>query len=229
MDYTVGNIIVSIFAGFLPALFWLWFWRREDLMHPEPRTRVAFTFIAGIIAAGCALFIERIILKYAFDQTTTIVLWAATEEILKFLAVYWIALTRKDTDEPIDDLIYCITGALGFAAIENTLFLLHPIVSGEFATSLITGNLRFVGASLVHVVCSSAVGLALALTFYRPKILKELYASIGLILAILLHSLFNIFIMDGTTTFAAFSSVWVGVVVLIALFEKVKRIRPAHS
>lgn len=229
MEFTFVNIVVSAFAGFLPALFWLWFWRREDIMHPEPRTRIAYTFIGGILVGFIAIGIERQILFQGFNDTTTIVLWAATEEILKFLGVYWIALTRKDTDEPIDDIIYCITGALGFAAIENTLFLLKPIILGELANTLITGNLRFIGASLVHVVCSAIVGLALAITFYRPKILKELYASIGLIIAILLHSLFNIFIMDGTTTFATFGAVWVGVVVLIALFEKVKRIRPAHS
>lgn len=226
MEFTSGTVFASAFLGFVPALFWVWFWRKEDRLHPEPRSRIAWTFLGGILAAILSLGIERYILNYGLDQTTNFVLWAATEEILKFLAVYWIALTRKDTDEPIDNLIYVITCALGFAGIENTLFLLHPIVSGEVINTLITGNLRFIGASLLHVVCSSVVGLALAFTFYRPKPLKELYASIGLIIAILLHSLFNIFIIDGTTTFAAFSSVWVGVVLLIALFEKVKRIRP---
>ena len=40
-------ILAAMAGGFLPALAWLWFWRREDAPHPEPRKLIALAFLAG--------------------------------------------------------------------------------------------------------------------------------------------------------------------------------------
>ena len=59
--------------------------------------------------------------------------------------------------------------ALGFAALENALFIFNPFMRGEFTESILTGNFRFLGATLLHVLASGVVGATMALAFYRPK------------------------------------------------------------
>jgi len=120
-----------------------------------------------------------------------------------------------------------ITVALGFAALENTLFLINPITDGSFVDTIINGNLRFLGATLLHTLSSATIGVMIALSFYRKKALKKVYVVYGLIMAILLHSLFNFFIMKGSgdKLLTIFVFVWIGIVILILLFEKIKRIR----
>ena len=44
MDST--HFAIAFLAGLIPALFWLWFWLREDKAHPEPRALIATSFIA---------------------------------------------------------------------------------------------------------------------------------------------------------------------------------------
>ena len=94
--------------------------------------------------------------------------------------------------------------------------------------SIITGNIRFVGASLLHVMASALIGAFIALAYYKSRTRKILYFLSGLILAVALHTVFNFFIIqgEGTQIFTVFSLLWVAVILLLLVFEKVKRISP---
>ena len=110
--------------------------------------------------------------KFAFniipEGIYLIIAWAAIEEIIKFSSVSIIALKSRFFDEPIDAMIYLITAALGFAAMENSFFLITPLLAGEGLQVFLLGNMRFIGASVLHVVASSAVGIAIGLSFINP-------------------------------------------------------------
>ena len=121
-----------------------------------------------------------------------------------------------------------ITIALGFSAVENTLFLLTPLAHDEFVTAMITGNFRFFGATLLHLLSSSVIGVALALSFYKQHAMRINYAIIGVILAIILHTTFNLFILNsssGNGIIKIFAFVWLGIVILLLFFEKIKQIK----
>jgi RsiW-degrading membrane proteinase PrsW (M82 family) len=151
------------------------------------------------------------------------------EELIKYLMALLTVLHRWEDDEPIDPVIYMVTVALGFAAVENTLFLMNPHLSGtSLAQTIQTGDLRFVGATLLHVLSSSVIGVALAFSFYKSRSKKVLYAVVGVILAATLHSVFNFLILNTPEDhlLLTFSLVWVGLIVLLAMLEYVKRIHP---
>jgi len=221
--------VLAFLLGLFPALIWLSFWLKED-RHPEPAKMITLSFLGGMIAVVLVLPQQRLVYDYVSGTSTTaFILWASLEEVFKFLMVYFIALRRKVTDEPVDDIIYLIISALGFVAMENTLFLIDPIHAGDIVGTIITGNLRFVGASLLHIISSSTIGIFMALSYYKGKFKRFLYTLLGLILAIALHTSFNLFIIQETSgsIFLIFGSVWIGVVILLLLFEKVKHIIPS--
>jgi|TARA_Y100000310_G_scaffold296014_1_gene327887 RsiW-degrading membrane proteinase PrsW (M82 family) len=221
------TLLFAFFGGILPALLWLWFWLKEDKKRPEPRGLIILTFIAGMIVVPIVLPFERFI-DVSFTGPIVIILWATIEEIFKFAGAYFIVLRRKEVDEPIDAVIYMITIALGFAALENTLFLLNPLIDGDFINTIINSNLRFLGATLLHTLSSATVGIMIALSFYKSgKALKIIYTIFGLILATALHSLFNFFIIkeSGDQMLTVFFFVWIGIMILILFFEKIKRIK----
>lgn len=228
--------IFSIFMGILPALLWLWFWLREDRKYPEPKRVIARAFIAGMIAVPLVIPFQFLVSKYfAASPLVLFLLWATVEETFKFGAGFFAVFHRKELDEPIDAVIYLITSALGFVAIENTLFLLSPIIENlmngtnlvslsYLSDTIITSNLRFVGASLLHIIASATVGIFIAFSFYRHPRVRNSYTFMGLIVAIALHTIFNLFIMDenGSNTFIVFSVLWLGVAGLMLFFEKIK-------
>jgi RsiW-degrading membrane proteinase PrsW (M82 family) len=215
--------VVSLLGGLIPALFWLWFWLREDRMHPEPWTLITSSFFAGMAVVVPVLLLQRHSLEQ-FEGTQLLFVWVVTEEVLKYSAALIVVLWNKAVDEPIDAIIYMITIALGFSALENALFIFNPFMRGDYTESLLTGHFRFVGATLLHVLASGTVGAAMALAYYRPKIVRVIISTIGLCIAIVLHTLFNYFIMDasGETILTVFLFVWMGVIILFLVFEKVK-------
>ena len=225
-------IFFSLIGGILPALFWLYFWLREDKLKPEPRSLIMLSFFGGMAAVLAAFFAEKIIRDAVASNLILIAIYAPIiEELFKFLAAYFSVLKRKEDDEPIDPIIYLISSALGFAALENALFLMSPLSENNIITSVTTGNLRFIGATLLHVVASSIIGIFIGFSFYKRKIFKFFMIIIGLATAITLHSFFNFFIIRGTdeSILAVFAGLWVAVIFLILILEKVKKIKMADK
>jgi len=279
-------LIFALLGGIVPALFWLWFWIREDRLKPEPKSALLSAFIGGIIAVLLALFFELLIYYLLVDANMSVdlrspaIFWntlqtlaekynlldmqmhfwnkiedffvnvnyslfgnldikkaflvviiaPVIEELLKFFLTYGICLRRKVNDEPIDASIYMLTAALGFAAVETTLFLTGPLAKGDIMDTIIAGNFRSIGPMLIHLISSAILGLFIGLAFYKSRIKKFLYVLLGLIIAIILHSLFNFFIILNDTThnmtffWTACFGTWILVIVLLVFFERVKKV-----
>ncbi|MDO8569209.1 MAG: PrsW family glutamic-type intramembrane protease [bacterium] len=217
----------ALLGGILPALIWLAFWLREDYKHPEPKGLILKTFIFGMIAVPISLVLQTEVDDVFPGMTlTAIILWVIIEEISKFSAGYFGGLHSIEDNEPIDPIIYMITAALGFVALENTLFIFEPLIGENIITSVVTGNLRFIGASLLHVVSSGIIGAALAFSFYKSRTGRVTFILIALILAIVFHTIFNLAIIHWNIsgTMLAFGLVWIGVILLLLAFEKAKTI-----
>lgn len=217
-------LLYALLGGILPVLLWLWFWLKEDAHHPEPRGLIIISFIAGMAIIAIAIPLEKLAYHILPNTPQVLFAWAVIEEVLKFGAVLFVGMRSRFFDEPADALVYMITVALGFAAIENTLFLLAPFANGEFATGVMTGNLRYIGAALLHTAASGAVGIAVGLAYYQGRTIKLFASLLGLSIAILLHTLFNFFIMkdNGEDMFLVFLTLWVTIVVVIFFFERLK-------
>ncbi len=226
MQIDPQTLFYALAGGIIPALLWLWFWLKEDKKKPEPRGLIILSFIAGMFAVAIVLPMEKFAMNFFQEGLILLIIWASIEEIVKYSAIALVAFQSKYFDEPIDAVIYMITVALGFAALENSMFLLEPFKNGEMLVGFLTGNSRFMGATLLHVVASASIGIAIGLSFYKNKFIKYISTTAGLIIAIILHTLFNFFIIkEQVDTFWVFLTLWTGVIVIILLFEKIKKIK----
>jgi len=222
------TFIYALLAGLIPAFLWLFFWLREDRLHPEPRLLIFIAFLGGMLAVPLVLPFEQYVNSHITGRFSILTSWAFIEEFAKYLLGFLLVLRQKAVDEPIDPLMYMITIAIGFAALENTFFILKPLIAGDTLRTIVTSDLRFIGATLLHVVSSAVIGVSMALPFYRKGLTKGLSLMIGIIIATALHTAFNFYIMQdqGNSAFTVFLCVWAAVVILMLLFEEVKRVVP---
>lgn len=220
-------LIIAFLGGLIPSLLWLWFWIREEENNPEPKGLLSAVFILGMVGVVLVLPIQKFIQAHIGSPEGELVLWATAEEVIKFLAVLIILAGTKHVDEPIDWPIYMMTAALGFAALENALFLIKPLSLGQDTVSLLTGELRFLGSTLLHAMASGILGIAMGVSMYMKGIKKVWHAFIGLILAVALHSIFNFFIIrnSGSDFLKVFGFLWVVTIIVMLLFEKVRRMK----
>ena len=229
--FAMETFLYALIGGVLPAIFWLWFWMHEANDHKEPKEIIVLSFLIGM----CGVFAVYPLQKLAANlfilkdsDLSAIYIWALIEEAVKFAGAWYIALKNKAVyDHPIDCFIYMMSVALGFAAMENTLFLLTPLFRGDVIASVMTGTARFMGASLLHVAASGVFSIFVGYSFYKGKFSKFSWALLGLLIAGVVHTIFNyiIVISDEQNMFIAFSFVWISIILLILSLEKVKKIK----
>lgn len=225
-------IFYAFLSGLLPSLFWLWFWLRQDL-HPEPKKTLFKTFLAGATVIPAVFLLEYGLLKLFLKFNLTgasnyslglIFLLAGVEEYFKYFAAKQTALNNKKIfDEPVDALVYLITAAMGFAALENAVYIFQGFTEKGILPAILSGNLRFLGATLIHAVSSAAIGVGLAFSFFHKES-KQRNLILGFLTAVLLHSFFNYFIINsGNNIFKVFLGVWILALIVIYIFEKIKK------
>ncbi|MEK7069894.1 MAG: PrsW family glutamic-type intramembrane protease [Patescibacteria group bacterium] len=223
-NLTISTLLFAIAGGFLPSLLWLWFWLKED-NHPEPCFALISAFVSGMIAVPLAIFLEYLVsFPLGLTGGLSLFVWAFIEEILKYLAMKKNSFCKKCFDEPIDAIVYMITTALGFASLENTLFIIKTFNDNGILSGINIGNMRFLGATLLHTASSAIVGAFIAFSMRKKKKKLTRNTIIGIILAGLLHFAFNYIIMrsDGGNILKVLMPLWFVIIVLIFVFEKVK-------
>lgn len=218
----------AIFWGILPALAWLFFWiRSEDKKDREPFSLIIMVFLIGMLSVAIAVPLEHAVVPYIKDQTTLTITWAAIEELVKYLAIIIMIKGISEVNDPIDYAMYFIAGALGFAGLENIMFLMNPDVVANTSLKLMTGNLRYLGSTLLHAVSTGIIGIGLGLSYYQNWKNKFSYLLGGLLAAVALHGLFNLFIMNSSDQnfFRIFGILWVVSIISILLLEKLRRLK----
>ncbi len=237
-------ITLTIAFGFLPPLLWLIFWLREDL-HPEPKKELFLVFFAGMAAVALAIFLEKNFFKANFFlknifiygvpafQLANVFGFALIEEVAKISAFLFTALRSKYFDEPVDAMIYMVTAALGFAALENALFVYDSLLKTGVHQSIIVSSFRFANAVLLHLATAGLLGAGFAFSFFhKERRIKEL--ALAFLLAVLLHAFYNFFIIKASEVsagesvpvqFVATMLVLIGAAVSLLLFERAKELK----
>ncbi|MST04084.1 MAG: PrsW family intramembrane metalloprotease [Candidatus Pacebacteria bacterium] len=230
------SIISLLILGLVPSFSWLAFYVHEDPKHPEPKKILFLSFLAGAISTFAVLPIQIFSIdtftKYGIEKYSfpSFLFLAGIEEIFKFLAVYLLIHKRKEFDEPLHAMIYMIASGLGFAATEN-IASIFQIAGGDPVNIAViqTLVLRFMGATLLHSLTSGLIGYYWGLSFFKTDngfILnhhREGFSVFkGVMIATLLHAIFNyLIITTGPATLAILFVVIVSFF-LLSDFEKFK-------
>lgn len=124
--------LVLIIAALLPAAILMVYVYRKDKVEKEPKGLVARVFVLGMVAGPLAAIVENILFG-VFDALVPagmllLVLQyfvgvAAVEEGFKYLAVLTVR-RHSAFNYVFDGIVYAVAAALGFAALENVLYVI---------------------------------------------------------------------------------------------------------
>jgi protease PrsW len=207
-----------------PCVLWLWYFYSRSIYKRPPLRLIAITFLLGSLATFVAFSLnilgQAILLHYFGNNlwTRVLVLFLVVgpvEELCKLLAVTSYAYRQREFDEPLDGGVYSATAALGFAAIENVIYLSQnsPLLV------LLRGPLSNPG----HALFSSFWGLSLSRAKSAPNLVSQRIPLIvrGWLLASLLHSVFDTLLLASEYINIIFF--YVVIAVLLSLFFWVRK------
>ena len=181
--------MIFFILGFAPGIYWLWYFYKRDTLEPEPKKLVIRSYFLGILTA-VVIIITQLPFQYSYIVGAVLVA-PIVEELGKFFAVKLSVYNHKEFNEPMDGIIYASAVALGFASIENGIYLFRiSIVSKYLLSNVILA--RSVLSVPAHALFSSMWGYALGRAKFSKSQNKNLIIIAGITLAIAFHSLFNL-------------------------------------
>lgn len=200
----VTGLVLAAVPTFPVIATFLWL----DRYEAEPTHLLAFAFAWG---AGVATFAALLINTASVSAITAaggdatmgaIVVAPLTEEFFKGLAVLLILLLRRrEFDGIVDGIVYAGLAGIGFAFVENILYLGRTLGDGGVATAAVF-ILRCVVSPFAHPLFTCATGIGLGIASRTRNVAVALFAPIlGFAVAVALHGAWNLSASSGLNGF----------------------------
>ena len=229
--------VVSVVPAFaLVVLFWT-----SDPTEREPVTLLAATFVLAVLFASFAAVTNSVLLP-GFELLGLVglplfyfLVVGPVEEFVKVLAIRIHAYRSDAFQTVVDGAVYGAVAGLGFAAIENLVYITFLSVPAapaetvvEYQYAVATAVTRsFVGPG--HVIFSAWAGFYLGLAKFNPTHTLPIVIK-GLLIASFIHATYNTAVTLLPLTTAGFilfvlgyHSFWFGL-----LYRKIGRYRTLY-
>jgi RsiW-degrading membrane proteinase PrsW (M82 family) len=188
-------LISLIIAATAPVWVLLTFFYLRDCYEQEPRQlllRIFFygmttTLVAALIGVFGLVLVREVLSVDALLAliVENFVIIAFVEEGLKYFVVIRWTYHQPAFNEPYDGMIYAITTSLGFAALENVLYVLQ----GGPQIALLRGLLSVPA----HALFAAAMGYYLGKAkFSQSDAQERKHRSRALLVPVVLHGIFNL-------------------------------------
>jgi len=178
-----------------PALFWLWYFYHRDRYEPEPLAWIVMIYLLGMAVTIPVALIEGVSSLVLSEFLVAIAVAPVVEEGAKFLVVRRTVYETQEFDEPIDGIVYAAAVGLGFATLENVIYVFSALET-SFVFALQTGIVRAFLSVPGHVLFSTMWGDALGRAKFLPSNQRSGIIAGGLVLAMISHALFNLLLYD---------------------------------
>ncbi len=193
-------LFVTVGAVALGTGIWLYFLRRYDRIEPEGlRYLLRVAALGGAVSIGAAALLNEGFSQWigvhagmltrpgAVSQGKLLLfcLFAGfSEEICKSIAAVYSTRWLGDLNEPVDAMIYAMTVALGFAAVENVLY------AQNYGNEVLL--VRFIWPVPAHMCYAAVWGYGLAKArFIYPEKNRAVVMAPYVAVAALLHAAAN--------------------------------------
>jgi len=196
------SLFLVLIPALLPVFLILLYVYRLDKNEREPLSLVLFVVALGAAFALPCGSVESFLMgifgaiydpstvKYAFIENTVCV--ALVEELSKWLVIMIFVWKNYNFDYRYDGIVYAVSASLGFAALENVLYI------SRFGTSIALGRAIF--AIPGHTTFGVFMGfyMSRAKTAFLDGNTRSLrrYKLLALIIPMFIHGLYDFLLSD---------------------------------
>lgn len=211
-------------SGLAPGIVWLIYFLIKGPIGGGTFDNVTRVFVAGILCTIPAHLLENITGAQLRQETllgsamASFLLIAPIEEFFKLSAVWISVYRRPDFRTPADGLIFAMTAGLGFASVENALYLIK--LGPEVWYS------RLLYATPAHMMFSAMWGYSLGVSrFYSSGEISSVFK--GFLLSVIFHGSYN-FLVALSPEYAKFTLAPLLLLMAGLAWMRLKKLRNAY-
>jgi len=186
------DLILIAIAPVAIIAFYVWY---RDHYEREPLALVLKTMVAGVLIVLPVIVVENFLSRMGESlggmlsvAYTAFVVAGFTEEFFKYLVLYFLIWKSRDFNDKYDGIVYATFVSLGFAGMENVMYVLQSGFS--------TGIMRAVTAVPAHAIFGITMGFYFGLAKFYVARQKEFKAK-ALWLPVVLHGIYDFILMTG--------------------------------
>jgi protease PrsW len=193
----MNYLALAVAPGIAIIIFILY----KDRYNKEPRMNLIVSFILGCISIIPAAAIEHEFRGITDGSVTALAIFcfvivAGSEEMVKFLCLRLYSYNMRSFDEPLDGIVYSLMVSMGFATVENYLYVIQY---AEVGRGVQVGIQRMFMSVPAHAAFAVLMGYYVGKAkFSRNGFLLVIW---GLILAIFFHGAYDFFLFYKTMTY----------------------------
>lgn len=216
-----------ILLALAPVLAIAWYVWLRDKYEREPLKHIVISFILGCLSTIPAILLEQLGAElYPLDEMNlanvavfSFIIIAGAEELSKFVMLRLYAFRQKEFNEAFDGIVYGVMVSLGFAALENILY----VAEGGWTVAL----LRMFTAVPAHASFGVLMGYYVGLA-WKHKEHSTKYMIRGLLSAIVFHGAYDFFLIQQNMPAFWFMS-FIGLAIAIRLSFKAMKAHNENS
>lgn len=192
----LNSLLFLLAAALLPPLVLMWIVDRMDKVEKEPRALLWGLFLRGVLAMFPILVLEVVADQFIdfFYWNPMVYLFLAYFVVPGFIeeGIKYRVLLRRTWNDPnfnyrFDGVVYAVFVSLGFAAVENVMYVL----TSGFSTAVARAIFSIPGHAMFGVVMGAGIGRAKWLFDHNQREQAAAARSRAWILAAILHGLYD--------------------------------------
>lgn len=185
---------IAFISAVLPVILLLIFVYRKDKYHPEPMGKLLLTFFVGCLSVIPASLLELLLGAFTPSSPLTGAVYTGyvvagfSEELCKLALLMWVIWRSPHFDEYFDGIVYAAFLSLGFACVENVMYVFSN--TDAMLVALTRGLLAVPAHFLFAVIMGYHLSLA---KFDIPN--RRTHLLHALLYPVLLHGTYDALLM----------------------------------
>jgi RsiW-degrading membrane proteinase PrsW (M82 family) len=185
------QILMLSLAPVFIILFYIYF---RDKYEKEPFILLIKAILVGAFIVIPVLFVEQffVMLKPQLGPAgdafyTSFIVAGFTEELFKFTGLYFLIWRNPNFNEKFDGIVYAVFVSLGFAAVENIIY----VAEGGFKIAMVR--------ALTAIPAHALFGIRMGYYFGIAHMYKEIRRSFllkALLIPVLLHGIYDFMLLS---------------------------------
>lgn len=178
-----------LYTAIVPIFILLIFVYIKDKYEKEPLRLATTGTFYGMLISMPITFTENFLSKFTptgnipYSFYTAFIVASLVEETYKYIILKFLIYKNKNYNEPFDGILYAVFISLGFASVENILYVFNPSIGG-----IKTAFLRAIFSVPAHMSFGVYMGYYLSKKKFS---MNKINMFIALLMPFIIHGIYD--------------------------------------